>query len=334
MLGSFLIGILTTIVCAVALRGWARRRSMVRKVGTPLMDQERELPPVGGLALALGCGAGVASWYMQGGIQWTNQLAGLAGAVAVILVIGLIDDFVRELAPWQKLLGQGLAWLLLVRGGIMSEIFMVPSWANLVISLIWTLAIINAVNLLDIADGLATGIGLIAAGTFLILSLLANQVALAGLLAVVCGSLLGVLVFNFPRATLFLGDSGSMLLGLLLAACALAISYAPLGREMALLTPIVVLGLPIYDLAFVTIVRARNGRSVVRKSEDHFVLRLIRKGLSPTKAVLAMFGLCVVFATTALVISQTSNLVGLVTFGAVLVASLWWAIRIARVPIG
>jgi UDP-GlcNAc:undecaprenyl-phosphate GlcNAc-1-phosphate transferase len=140
-------------------------------------------------------------------------------------------------------------------------------------------------------------------------------------------------VFNFPRATLFLGDSGSLLLGFLLAAFALAISYAPLGREVALFTPVVVLGLPIYDLAFVTIVRARNGRSVIKKSPDHFVFRLIRQGHSPTKAVLAVFGLCLAFSLAAFVISRSSNLVGLITLGVVVVVSLWWGIRIARVQI-
>lgn len=330
---SFLIGVLVSVVYAAGLRRWALRRRIVRKVGTPLGEQARDLPPVGGLALAVGCLAGGLAWYVQGGIGWTRELSGLAGAGAVILLIGLIDDFVRELRPWQKLLGQCLAWLLLVRGGIVTQMVMLPPWANLLVSLIWTLAIINAMNLLDIADGLAVGIGFIAAGTFAILSILGGQVALGGLLVVVCGALLGVFVFNFPRATVFLGDSGSMLLGLLLAACALAISYAPLGRESALLTPIVVLGLPIYDLAFVMIVRRRNGRSVIEKSQDHFVFRLVRKGFSPTRAVVAMFGLCLAFAATAIIICRASNPVGLMTIGIVLVAALWWGVRIARVPV-
>ncbi len=329
---SFLIGVAATMVCAMVLRGWARRRRVVRKVGTPLAEQARDLPPVGGLALAIGCVAGALVWQAQLGIEWTAELRGLVGAGMVILVIGLIDDFVRELRPWQKLLGQCLAWVLLVRGGIVTQIVMLPPWANLLVSLIWTLAIINALNLLDIADGLAVGVGFIAAGTFAIISVLAGQVALAGLLAATCGALLGGFGFNFPRATLFLGDSGSMLLGLLLAAFALAISYAPLGREMALLTPIVVLGLPIYDLAFVMIVRRRNGRSMVKKSRDHFVFRLVREGFSPTKAVLAMFGLCLTFAVTALVISQVPNSRGAIAIGVVVSAAIVWAVRIARVP--
>lgn len=333
MLASLVVGMLTSVVCAAVLRAWARGRRIMQKVGVPLVKPDRDLPPVGGVALALGCVAGAIVWTVHSGLRWTDQWMSLAQAGAVILVVGLIDDFVWELSPAQKLVGQCLAWLLLLRGGIMTQIVLLPWWLNLLLSLLWTLAIVNAFNLLDVVDGLAVGIGLIAGGTFLVVSLMTHQLALAGLLAGLCGSLTGVLVFNFPRATLFLGDSGSLLLGLLLAAFAVAISYAPLGREVALLTPLVVLGLPIYDLAFVTIVRARNGRSVIKKSPDHFVFRLIRQGRSPTKAVLVVFGLCLAFSLAAVVISQASNLVGLITMGAVVV-SLWWAVRIGRIPVG
>ncbi|MBI3319399.1 MAG: undecaprenyl/decaprenyl-phosphate alpha-N-acetylglucosaminyl 1-phosphate transferase [Candidatus Omnitrophica bacterium] len=333
MLVSLIVGMLTSVGCAVGLRLWARRCHVTGKVGEPLLKQDRDLPPIGGIALALGFLMGAVTLTVQGGLRWTGQWWSMVGAGAVLLIVGLIDDFARELSPWQKLVGQSAAWLLLLRGNITTHIVLLPPWANLAISLVWTLAIVNAFNLLDIADGLAAGIGLIATGTFLILSLLAGQPALAGLLAGLCGALAGILMFNFPRATLFLGDSGSMLLGLLLAAFALAISYAPLGREVALLTPIVVLGLPIYDLAFVTIVRVRQGRSPLVKSGDHFVFRLIQQGRSPTKAVLAIFGFCLAFSLAACVISRTSNLLGLLTLGVVVVMSLWWGVRLARVRI-
>ena len=99
------------------------------------------------------------------------------------------------------------------------------------------------------------------------------------------------------------------------------------------MTPVVVLGLPIYDLAFVMLARTRNGRSVWKKSPDHFVLRLRCQGRSPTTAALAMFGLCLAFSLTALVISRSSNSVGLVMIGAVVLLSLWWAVRIARIHV-
>jgi len=328
-----LIGVVTSLMAAILLRAWARQRGIAKKVGTPLMPESRALPPVGGLAFALGCAVVLFGWQLQAAVIWTDKAIGLLAACAVILLVGLVDDFVRELAPWQKLLGQGLAWLFLVRGGIMTDIVALPPWANLLVSLLWTLAIINAFNLLDIADGLAGGIALIAAATLLILSLQAGQLVVAGTLAVIIGALAGVLVFNRPRASLFLGDSGSMLLGLLLAALSLAISYAPLGREIALLTPLFVLGFPLYDLAFVTIMRVRQGRPVFRKSPDHFVFRLMRQGYSVTKAIVVMYLLALAFGLTALIVSTASNAVGMGLVAAVLVVAVWWAARMAKVPV-
>ena len=333
MMGSgVVVGLVTSVGCAVVLRGLARRRRIVGKAGAPLSEQGRNLPPVGGLALAIGCLSGAIVWARQHGIPWTNELLGLTSAGAIVLTLGLVDDFVRELTPWQKLLGQTLAWLVLCRVGILAQIAVLPMWANWLISLVWTLAIINAFNLLDIADGLAIGIGLIASVAFLMLSLLSGQAVLAGLLAALCGALAGVLVFNFPQATLFLGDSGSLLLGLLLAALALSISYAPLGREVALFTPVIVLGLPIYDLAFVTLVRLRRGQPIFQKSEDHFVFRLVRSGWPPSRAVLAMFGLGLAFSAVAVVISQVSNRLGFTVLGVVVAVALGWGVRVAKVP--
>lgn len=332
MLIHVLIGAVTSALCAVLLRSWARRRRIVKKVGTPLTKQDRSLPPVGGLALAAGLAAGVVSAHARGALAVTDPLIAFLASAALLLAVGLIDDFVHELSPWQKLLMQVLAWLVLLRGGVVTHIVMLPAWANLLLSLGWTLTIINALNLLDIADGLAVSIGLIASGTLLFVSLQVGQVGIAILLAVLCGALLGVLVFNAPRATLFLGDSGSMVVGLALAALSIAISYAPLGREMALLTPLIVLGVPLYDLAFVAIVRMRNGHPVLKKSRDHFIFRLIRQGLSPTQAVQAMLGLCLAFSAAAVVVSRASNFIGAVTLGGVLVFACWWAVRMARVP--
>jgi len=296
-----------------------------------LVKGTRNLPPVGGIALALGSAAGLLHWQLLGGGRWTTELTCVLLAGGLIFTLGLIDDFVRELSPWQKVVGQAAAWLFLVRGGIIIRIVYLPGWANLLVALLWTLTIVNAFNLLDVVDGLAIGIAVLAAATFFLITAMTHQTAISWGLAILCGALGGVLLFNFPRARLFLGDSGSMLAGLWLAAVAVLISYAPLGREVALLTPLLVLGLPVYDLVFVMIVRARQGRSVFRKSRDHFVFRLIQQGCSPVQAAMAMFGLCLAFSLTALIVNLASNPIGFLTVGGVVAFTLWWGVRMARV---
>jgi UDP-GlcNAc:undecaprenyl-phosphate GlcNAc-1-phosphate transferase len=332
MLISILVGAAVSLGCAAVLRMWARGRGINGKVGAAAGAGARALPPIGGLAFVAGWLGGWLVWRQAQGLAWTEAEAALLAAAGVAFAVGLIDDFARELSPAQKLLGQALAWLLLVRGGITTAIAFLPDWANLVVSLVWFLAIMNAMNFLDIADGLAGGIALIASATLCFLSLQAGQTALAGMLAVIAAALAGVLVFNVPRASLFLGDSGSLLLGLLLAALSISVRYAPLGREIALLTPVVVLGLPLWDLAFVTLMRVRQRRSILRKSPDHFVFRLIRRGYSPPRALLAMLALSAAFSVVALVVSRASNAVGLVTVAAVLAFAVWWAARMAQVP--
>src|SRR3989338_365572 len=112
MVAGALVSMVVSLIVAAGLRQWAVSRRIVRKVGAREEGPAREAPPVGGLALALGLTAGVVAWQLRGGGAWSPQLLGLAAGGAVLLVVGLIDDFVRELDPWQKLLGKVAAWWL------------------------------------------------------------------------------------------------------------------------------------------------------------------------------------------------------------------------------
>jgi UDP-GlcNAc:undecaprenyl-phosphate GlcNAc-1-phosphate transferase len=122
-----------------------------------------------------------------------------------------------------------------------------------------------------------------------------------------------------------------MVLGLLLAAVSVVISYATPGRELALLTPLLVLGLPVYDLTFVILMRLRAGRPILRKSRDHFVFRLIRHGWTAPKAVGAMLGLCTAFCGAALTVAFGSHLIGAVAAVVVVLVTVAWGIQMADV---
>jgi len=333
MLYAWLSSLFMTALCAYIMRTVALRWGIYKKVGTPLSPDRRSLPPVGGMAIMAGCAMGTVVLMRFHMIGWSPLLTGIVGAGGILFVVGWIDDFLFELTPLQKLVGECLAFAVLYYYGIATHITFLPAWANLIVSLIWVVAITNAMNLLDIADGLAGGTALLACGTLLIITLWTGQVMIAGLLAVLSGALIGFLFFNGFRATLFLGDSGSLLLGLLLALFTLATSYAPLGREIALLTPLLVMAVPLCDLTFVILMRCFNGRSPVKKSFDHFVFRLMRSGLSPFKALLVILGINAGFCVVALGISQVSNKWGLLIIMLVCVPAFWLAFRMAQVSV-
>jgi UDP-GlcNAc:undecaprenyl-phosphate GlcNAc-1-phosphate transferase len=234
----------------------------------------------------------------------------ITGSVIIVL-IGLLDDLV-ELVPGAKFLGQTLAVIPLVFFGVHTEIAGIPLAGNLLVTFFWMFAIINAFNLLDILDGLCCGVAVIASAAFLLLAIISGNV----LASILCGSLLGAglgfLKYNLPPAKIYPGDTGSMLFGFVLGSLAIIVDYAPLNREIALLTPVLILGLPVFDTAFVILMRFLHGRPVVEKSKDHFALRLIEAGWSKQKALLFMYIFASLFAGSALIISRVSNQQGII----------------------
>ena len=288
---------------------------------------------LGGLALAVAviialswCSGGPAS---LGSGAWLGWLLGSAW----LLVLGLIDDLIRELTPALKGFGQVLAALIVMHGGVQIQIAALPFAINGLLTLLWLVGMSNAVNLLDIVDGLAATVVAVAAAAFAIAAAWAGQVQLVMLAMSLVGALVGFLVFNWSPARLYMGNSGSQWLGFTLAALAVAVSYAPVGREVALVTPLLVLGLPVFDLAFVAWMRVRNGRSPFQKSRDHFALRLLSTGTDARKTALAMGGLAAGFAMVGLFVSRAPNGAGAIAVAVIVAIAFSWGRRLARLPI-
>jgi UDP-GlcNAc:undecaprenyl-phosphate/decaprenyl-phosphate GlcNAc-1-phosphate transferase len=217
-----------------------------------------------------------------GQLRWS-----LLGSAALIFALGLLDDF-KRLSPPAKLVGQILAAAIVIFFGRVIAFF--PwGFANVILTFFWLVGITNAINLLDNMDGLAGGIALIAAGFlsyFLWRS--GNQPLLLVSLSL-AGCILGFLVFNFPPARIFMGDSGSMFLGFTLAA--LAVVYRPQASDVfsVMGVPILLFLLPILDTTLVTITRLLRGQSPVKGGVDHTSHRLIAFGLNERQAVLVLY---------------------------------------------
>lgn len=245
------------------------------------------------------------------GLRVTSGIGGgILAALAVMHVLGLVDDR-RALGPGVKLgvqlaVAAGLVGFCDIRvlsflGG--PESFLAGGLGFAVmfaVSLLWIVVITNAMNFLDNMDGLAAGVGLVAAGLYLAATLIGGQWFVAALAALLCGALLGFLIFNFPPAKLYLGDGGSLVVGLLLAVISVRTTYvAPLpepenGVGLAAgisktavgaawygaLMPVLVLAVPLYDFTSVTLIRILNGKSPFTGDHNHFSHRLLRRGLT------------------------------------------------------
>ena len=286
----------------------APRSDRWHKAATPLL---------GGAAIAAGSLVALAVALPSGRTALVLILC--AGAA---FALGLLDDF-RGFAPATKLVGQVMLGAALFIGGIQVEIVSFPPIAFL-LTIFWIMAMMNALNLMDNMDGLAAGIAAIAA---LMLGLTAEptQPAAAIAAAATGGAALGFLVHNFSPARVFMGDAGSLLLGFMLAATALlhtASGAANLG--LAVIAPIAVLALPIFDTALVTASRRSAGRSISQGGRDHTSHRLAALGLSDRGAVLFLYGIAAMLAVVGAIADTVSGLglalaalsaVGLVLFG-------------------
>jgi len=278
-----LVSALTALAASPLAAYLATRLGLLDVPGSaPHKQHDQAIPDGGGMALVLALAAGFS---LVGEPLDADVLAILSGA-ALIGLWGMWDDRV-DLPPLVKLLGQLLAALLLIGAGVQVRIFSSQTW-NILLTLLWVTGMINAFNFVDSMDGLALGLGGIAAAFFMLVTLDSGQLPLAQTSAILLGASAGLYYFNALPARIFLGDSGAQMLGLLLAG--LGVAYSPVGllQEVSWFTPILVLGVPIFDAALVILDRTVAHLPLYRGRLDHTYHRLRRLGLSRNRAVLSM----------------------------------------------
>jgi UDP-GlcNAc:undecaprenyl-phosphate GlcNAc-1-phosphate transferase len=173
------------------------------------------------------------------------------------------------------------------------------------LSVLWILAVTNALNIIDILDGLATGVAAIAALSIAVANLNAGRGSVAFLCIVLCGALLGFLRHNFYPAKIYLGDAGSLFIGFMLAALSMNAGYTRVNL-LAVISPVLILGIPLFDLALVMWIRWRRGLPVTKGSPDHFALRLRRCNLTVRETALTTYVVAVLLSGAALLMSHVA----------------------------
>lgn len=265
-----------------------------------LLKQHRDpIPYLGGIAVFM-------AFLFTTGIftDFGQDTMGLLLSGSIALMVGLIDDFGAMSAP-QKLLGQTLAAVVLVRSGIYIKLEFLPVWAAIPLTVFWVLAVTNALNIIDIMDGLAAGVSAIAALSIAIANFMAGRHAVALLSIVLAGAILGFLRHNFHPARIYLGDAGSLFIGFMLAALSMNAGYTR-ANLLAVLSPVLILGIPLFDLTLVMWIRWRRGIPMMKGSPDHFALRLRRLKLSVRETAVTSYIIGALLSGIALLLSQVT----------------------------
>jgi len=292
-----------------------------------LKHQREPVPYFGGLAIYIAFVMSLALTF-----EFRQDVLGIVLGGTIVVMLGLIDDF-GVLTPATKLAGQLLAIFVLIKSGIRIEIAVLPDWVDLILTVFWMVGLINAFNLLDIMDGLAAGVGAVSAMFLLFVALFQGDQTTAFMLAALIGSLLGFLRYNWQPAKIYMGDTGAMLIGLLLGAMTMIGKY-PSDHPVSLLTPVFILGVPIFDTLFVMYIRYMRGLPVFWGSPDHIAIRLRHWGLTIPQIVLISYGCTAIVAGIGLVIMAVSQETAWILAGATGLAFLIATWLLKKVEVG
>ncbi len=287
---SFVLSFLLTLYGTPLAQRIALRYGILDQPDGRLKRQEQPVPYMGGVIIYFAFISPISLMF-----AFNQHLLGILFASSILLLVGLFDDL-KALTPGIKFLFQIVATYILLKSGIVIDLVLFPKWLDIVLSFFWILTAINAFNIIDIMDGLAASVGALSGLTIFVVSLYSHDFLISILALSLSAALLAFLKFNWEPARIYLGDAGSMVLGLILGSLAMMVSYTRFNR-LAFLSGILVLGIPLFDLAYVVILRILKGKMPFMGSPDHFALRLRKRmGWSVQKTVSAILfmqlGLC------------------------------------------
>ena len=320
------------LAAGIALYGVPLARQAALKYGVVdapdgnLKCQKEPVPYFGGLAIYLAFLISLAVTF-----EFRHDVLGIVLGGTIVVMLGLIDDF-GVLTPITKLIGQLLAVFVLIKSGIRIEIAAFPEWLDLALTVFWMVGLINAFNLLDIMDGLSAGVGAISASCLLVVALLQGDQTIAFMLVALIGSLLGFLWFNWHPARIYMGDTGAMFIGLLLGAMTMIEQY-PSDHPLSLLTPVFILGIPIFDTLFVMYIRYQRGLRIFWGSPDHIAIRLRHWGLSVPQIVIASYVATAVVGMIGLAMLSVSLEVGWILCAGTVIVLLLVAMMLKKVDV-
>jgi UDP-GlcNAc:undecaprenyl-phosphate GlcNAc-1-phosphate transferase len=251
-----------------------------------------------------------------------QQLGSILLGATLVALLGFYDDR-WGLRPILKLSGQIAAAIILILSGV--KVTALPEeWMNLTVTLVWVVGLTNSLNLLDNMDGLSSGVAAVCASFFVVMAAMSGQIYVGALAAALLGATLGFLVYNFNPASIFMGDTGSMFLGFMLAAIGIKLRFPENVPFVTWMVPIIVMGIPIFDTTLVFMSRLRRGKNpLTTPGKDHLSHRLVARGFTTREAVMTHYLMSGAYGMIAILVTQATILEGYLLGGAAALVSLY-----------
>lgn len=331
----FISSFILTLLLTPVVRKIAKKRKFLDKPGERKVHRVAT-PLGGGVALFIGIFlpifTGLLIAYIineSGAPEWipyevTKHIPGVLDKVSTLFIIfcggvvivftGFIDDL-KGLFPSIKLAVQICIALILVINGISASLFIESKIIGAIISVFWIVGITNALNFMDNMDGLSCGVSFILSVVFLIIAIQTQQLFISSMLFVFLGAIAGFLIYNFHPASIFLGDSGSLLLGYLLSVLTIVFTFYEEGTPLSVITlPVLILAVPIFDMVAVIIIRLKMKKSIFVGDKNHLSHRLVKLGMTERESVLMIYLITFCVGLAAILLYR-ADIVGTVIIG-------------------
>ncbi len=306
----FIIAIIISLILTPLIRKFAFKIGAIDIPKDERRVHKEPMPLMGGLAIYF---AVVITSLIF--IPVDKTLISVLVGGSIILISGMIDD-IKGMSPKLKLLFQIGAGLVLIAGDVKVEFFTNPftinndliylNWLSIPITLFWVVGITNTLNLIDGLDGLAAGVAMISALSLTFVAEKFGYTTVILISVIVAGSTLGFLPFNFNPAKIFMGDTGSLFLGFMLAAVSIE-GVMKSVATIAFIVPIIILGVPIFDTTFAIFRRLLSGRSIMSADKGHLHHRLLARGFSQKKTVLILYAISAAFGIFAVLVAKANS---------------------------
>lgn len=318
--------LLTALTFSMLVTPLAKRAAL--RIGVVSVPRSRDVhvtpvPLLGGAAIYVGfmLAVFIVSFYQDE--AYLREVAGILLGASLMLVVGLVDDR-WGLSAFIKLIAQIIASAILIIGGTQVLLFD-ADWLNWLLTIFWIVGITNALNFMDNMDGLSGGVATIASAFFLLLAAMNTppQVLVATMAAALMGACIGFLRYNWNPANIFMGDTGSLFIGILLAVLAIKLRFPANTVEVTWMVPVVVLGVLVYDMTLVVVSRLRRKvNPFTSPGKDHLSHRLVALGMNKREAVLTIYLLAGSLGVIGTYLTRASLESALVVAGALLVVAI------------